>query len=282
MNRLKHCMRTLVIVCSLFAALPAGAAPRANPIPGGIAILPLAPASEPAPQAFFGERPVLVARTGAQWQAIVGIPLATEPGAQSLRVVAAGAGGVQERELAFTVKPHAYPTQHITIADPDKANPPPEAMARIEREQKQIEGLRTRFSDAAEAQIDFALPAKGRLSGRFGARRVINGEPRNPHTGLDLAIGAGTPLQAPAAGTVIDTSDYFFCGQAVFLDHGQGLISLYCHMQRVDVKLGERVARGQALGLSGKSGRATGPHLHWSIYLNGTAIDPELMIPPQR
>lgn len=254
-----------------------GAAPAAS-IPGGIAIVRLAPASEAAPQAFYDGRPVLVERRDGNWQARVGLPLSAKPGEHRIKVVTVGAAGVVEREAGFRVAPHTYPTQRLTIKDTSKVTPPPEALARIEREALKMAELRTRFREPAEVETDFVLPARGRLSSRFGLRRILNGEPRNPHGGLDLAIAAGTPVAAPAAGMVIDTSDFYYCGQSVFVDHGQGLITLYCHLARIDVAPGQSLRRGERIGLSGASGRATGPHLHWSVYLNGNPVNPELML----
>lgn len=268
----------VVTITALAHAGTAHAAPRAAPIPGGIAIVRLASAEAAPPQAFYQGRSVLVERRDGAWRALVGIALNAEPGEHRLKVVTAGASGVADRETAFRVMPHAYATQKLTIRDTTKVTPPPDALERIEREQARMVELRTRFRDVASVEADLAPPARGRLSSRFGLRRVLNGEPRNPHGGLDFALPAGTPVTAPAAGVVIDAADYFYCGQSVFVDHGQGLISLYCHLDRIDVAPGQSLRRGERIGLSGASGRATGPHLHWSVYLNGNGIDPELLL----
>ena len=122
------------------------------------------------------------------------------------------------------------------------------------------------------------LPASGPLSARFGLRRVLNGKEGSPHAGLDVAVGTGTPLRVAAAGRVIATGDYFYSGQSVFVDHGQGFITLYIHMSRIDVNEGDSVERGATLGLSGATGRVTGPHLHWAVLLNGVYVDPEIFL----
>ncbi len=118
----------------------------------------------------------------------------------------------------------------------------------------------------------------GPLSSKFGVRRFFNGEERNPHSGLDFAVGAGTPIKTPAAGKVILIGNYFFNGNTVFVDHGQGFISMFCHMSKIDVKVGQPLARGDVVGKVGATGRATGPHMHWNISLNDARVDPAIFI----
>jgi murein DD-endopeptidase MepM/ murein hydrolase activator NlpD len=109
-------------------------------------------------------------------------------------------------------------------------------------------------------------------------RRFFNGEPRNPHAGVDIAIAEGTPAWAPADGTVVQTGDYFFNGRTVMIDHGNGVISMLCHLSRIEVKAGDRVRQGQTIGRVGKTGRATGPHLHWTVSINNARVDPLLLL----
>ena len=132
-----------------------------------------------------------------------------------------------------------------------------------------------RFSEAGESPLPFLQPVDGPQSSAFGLRRVLNGEPRAPHSGIDIAAPTGTPIRNPAPGVVTITGDFYFNGKTVFVDHGQGLISMVCHLSRIDVAEGDEVARGAVLGLVGSTGRSTGPHLHWSVSMNGSRVDPE-------
>ena len=155
-------------------------------------------------------------------------------------------------------------------------------LARIAEERERQLAIRSRFRDVPVNRVDLDLPADGRLSSRFGLRRIFNGEPRAPHTGLDVAVPTGTPIRAPADGVVSLVDDLYFNGKTVFVDHGQGFVSMVCHLDQARVEVGQKVARGERLGDAGSSGRATGPHLHWSVYLNGAAVDPALFIAPPK
>ncbi|MBL4609875.1 MAG: M23 family metallopeptidase, partial [Pseudomonas sp.] len=171
-----------------------------------------------------------------------------------------------------------YPEQHIKLTNQKHVTPDPEHLKRIQRElDEQIAAYRT-FSARQPSNLLFDRPVDGRLSSAFGLRRFFNGEERNPHSGLDFAAPTGTSIKAPAAGQVILVGDYFFNGKTVFVDHGQGLISMFCHLSSIDVKVGDELARGAHVGKVGATGRATGPHLHWNVSLNNTRVDPSIFI----
>ncbi|QRM21100.1 peptidoglycan DD-metalloendopeptidase family protein [Dechloromonas sp. TW-R-39-2] len=248
------------------------ALPQHAPVPGGVAVVDLGNAVQ-APEARWGEQPLAVLRDNGRWFALLGIPLDTLPG--ELEISITNGASISRRSIAIGLK--NYPEQRLTIKDKRKVEPAAEDVIRIEREKKISEEVKRRFSQETP-QTDFTLPASGPLSSRFGLRRFFNGLPRNPHAGLDVAVGTGAPIKAPADGTVANTGDYFFNGNTVFLDHGQGLISAYMHLSRLDVRPGQRVKKGEILGAAGATGRVTGPHLHWAVILNNTPVDPELFL----
>lgn len=254
--------------------------PASSNVPGGVVVFPLGSvvAIADKPQAWFEERPVLVTADEGQWYAVVGLPLDSIPVMHELKVQL----GHETMMLPFDVRPKAYPEQYITLKDKSKVDLSPEDLARAERELAAITELKLYWRAAPDTDLALTLPAKGRLGGRFGVRRYFNGEQRLPHAGLDVVVKRGTPIRASAQGVVLAVEDYFFNGKTVFIDHGNGLITLYCHLDRIDVQPGAAVRKGQRLGLSGKTGRASGPHLHWSVVLNGVMVDPELFIPAER
>ena len=264
---------------SLFVfALPLAHAslPKSSNVPGGVAVVPLGSVStsDIAPQTWLGDQPVLVASDHGQWYAVVGLPLDMPPGSHELSVKI----GDETKAQYFVVNSKNYPEQHLTLKDTSKVQLSAADQARTDREMSVIHELKHHWRAAQDTDLALIIPVKGRLAGRFGLRRFFNGEPRAPHAGLDVAVARGTPIKASAQGKVLAVDDYFFNGKTIFVDHGNGLITMYCHLERIDVKTGESVNKGQLLGLSGKTGRATGPHLHWSVVLNGAMVDPELFI----
>ncbi|PPA74866.1 M23 family peptidase [Achromobacter spanius] len=246
------------------------------PVSGGVAILPLGDADR-APEVTFLDRRVMVVREeGKQWIAVLGIPLSVKPGEQ--QAVVRDANG--ERKVSFSVGAKEYVAQHITLKNPRQVDPNPDDMKRIEREMaEQSAANRTYRAGVTPSNLLLDRPVSGgRLSSPFGLRRFFNGQERNPHSGLDFAVPAGTPIKSPAAGVVVLVGDYFFNGKTVFVDHGQGFISMFCHMSAIDVKVGDEVPRGGVVGKVGATGRATGPHLHWNVSLNDARVDPAIFI----
>lgn len=244
-----------------------------KPVPGGVAVIDLGSASQ-APSAIYDGKPVLVVKEQDTWRAIVGLPLTVKPG--PAQITRRGAGG--NRTLSFTVGSKKYPEQRITLKNTRQVNPNPADLRRIDAElAEQLRAYRS-FSPGTPSNLLLDKPVNGPLSSRFGVRRFFNGEERNPHSGLDFAVPAGTPIKTPAGGKVILVGNYFFNGNTAFVDHGQGFISMFCHMSKIDVKVGQTLARGGVVGRVGSTGRATGPHMHWNISLNDARVDPAIFI----
>lgn len=277
MFRVRSCFIAIVFASPLFAH---ASLPRSANVPGGVAIVPLGSigAGAKPPRAWLGKQPVLVTSNDRLWYAVVGLSLGMPSGSHSLRTEIHG----ESKTVQFEINPKTYPEQHITVEDRGKVQLSAADAARVRREVAVIKRLKRRWRAAPDTDPSLALPADGKLAGRFGLRRYFNGEPRLPHSGLDVAVPVGTPVTASSRGRVLATDDFFFNGKTVFLDHGNGLLTMYCHLERIDVKTGDTVSKGQPLGLSGTTGRSTGPHLHWSVVLNGALVDPELFIPESR
>jgi len=246
-----------------------------HPVPGGVAVVPLGGVAAGA-SAFLKDRQVMILRDSDEsWIAVVGIDLKTRTGREQIELRMPDG---KRRQIAFTVLPREYPAQHIKLKNKRQVNPDPDQLRRYEREYKAQIDAYSSFRNEGPSNISLDRPVDGRLSGRFGLRRFFNGEERNPHSGLDFAVPAGTPVKAPADGVVTIVDDYFFNGKTVFIDHGQGLVTMYCHLSALDVKVGERVSRGQVIARVGATGRATGPHLHWNVSLNNARVDPAIFI----
>ncbi|NOZ37375.1 MAG: M23 family metallopeptidase [Gammaproteobacteria bacterium] len=253
--------------------------PLADPVPGGIAIIELGLYGHTPPSVYYGKRQVLVRRNGKQWEAVVGISLSSKAGIHKLRIVSADKK-TYLRE--FSVHAKKYKEQHLNIKNKHMVNPTAKDMQRIRREKKIITAALARWTQQPEVATRFILPVNGRLSSPFGLRRFFNQQPRKPHSGIDIAVSQGTFIKAPAAGTVITTGNFFFNGNTVFIDHGQGLVTMYCHMSKISVKAGMKVKQGETIGQVGMTGRATGPHLHWGVSLNNVRVEPSLFLGAQQ
>ncbi|MBC7751664.1 MAG: peptidoglycan DD-metalloendopeptidase family protein [Candidatus Saccharibacteria bacterium] len=236
---------------------------------GGIAVIEV---SSDTTTASFGDRPVVLVVEDHKKYAIVGLPITIQTGVHLLNT--------DKAHFDFSVAEYAYPEQRLTITDQSKVAPDPEQLARYQREATEQAIVYKKFSAIQTTHFTkFIWPALGKISSTFGFKRFFNGEPRAPHAGLDIAAGFGTVVLAPANGVVVQTGDYFFNGQTVMIDHGQGIVTMLCHLSRIDVKTGQTVKQGGVIGLVGKTGRATGPHLHFSVSLNNARVDPLLVLP---
>ena len=249
--------------------------PKANAVPGGIAVVELDSTLQPAPAAFYGKRRVLIRRNSQSWEAVVGIPLSAKTGIHQLKVKTSH-GKTYYREFSIAAKDYA--TQHITLKNKRMVNPYAKDLDRIRKEKKIIIKALATWSNNPDVQTQFILPVDGQLGSPFGLRRFFNGEPRRPHSGLDIAAPEGALIRSPADGVVVNTGDYFFNGNSVFVDHGQGLVTMFCHLSETEVEAGTVVKQGDVLGKVGMTGRVTGPHLHWGVSLNNTRVEPKLFL----
>ena len=268
----------LTAVSALLLATPAAAIdiPATAPVPGGVALVEL-PASATPPRASFNGKPVMVLPDGGAYAALVGLSLGIKPGTHRLVVRTAEHDEITRE---FSVVAKQYETQHLTIKNKRMVNPEKRDLERIGREQRRIREALATWNDAPPATLRFELPVAGPLSSPFGLRRFFNQQPRKPHSGLDIAADEGTPIKAPAGGRVVDTGNFFFNGNTVFIDHGQGLVTMYCHLSRIDVQAGQQLQAGDVIGAVGKTGRVTGAHLHWGVSLNDARVDPTLFLEP--
>jgi murein DD-endopeptidase MepM/ murein hydrolase activator NlpD len=263
-----------VLMCMAPALSLAYVLPREEPVPGGVKLIRLDVHGDALPYVEVDGRRALVIKDGKDWIAVIGIPLSAPLVPQ--RVVIHSGDGRQE--IAFDVGDKQYASQSLKVA-PGQVNLSSADLERVNREKAIIERAMNRWSNDEPETLRLSQPVPGVRSSSFGMRRIFNGESRNPHSGMDIAAPAGTKVLVPISGTVIDTGEFFFNGNTVFVDHGRGLISMYCHLSAIDVKPGQRVAAGEVIGAVGMTGRTTGPHLHWGLSLNRAWIDPELFVP---
>lgn len=249
--------------------------PRHAPVPGGIVVLDLPGEAGTRYAVSVEGNPVMVLRRQERWRAIVGVPLAQAPG--DLRLLVERDGVRDTRVVRIVAK--QYRSQYLKVP-PRQVDLSPADEARVELEQQRIRAALATFSDAAPASLRLRAPVGGPRSSSFGLRRYFNQQPRNPHSGMDIAAATGTPILAPADGRVIETGDFFFNGNSVFVDHGQGLVTMYCHLSAIDARPGQSVRLGERLGAVGATGRVTGPHLHFGVALNRALVDPALLLSP--
>jgi murein DD-endopeptidase MepM/ murein hydrolase activator NlpD len=205
----------------------------------------------------------------------VGLSLDTVPGAKMLDVDIPGSTDIH---VGFMVSPKTYAEQDLTIANPEMVNPTPEQLKRIDREQQHLAKVTATWLELHRPGLSFIWPVKGPETSTFGLKRVLNGEAKSPHSGIDIAAPTGTAVEAPADALVADVGNYYYCGKTLTLDMGQGLFSVYCHLSKIKVSPGQRVKQGQLVAKIGATGRTTGPNLHWTVRLNEVPVDPHVFL----
>ena len=212
------------------------------------------------------------------WQGLVGIDLLVEPGDHDIALrIRPATGAAIARVYTLSVEHKAYQTRRLTVA-PRYVEPPPDVSDRIAREARQQAAI---FATATAERLwrgSWGRPVPGQATSAFGSRSVFNGQTRNPHSGADFRAAEGTPVTAPNVGRVVVTGDTYFSGGSLILDHGWGLYSYFAHLSKILVEEGDLVQPGQVVGHAGATGRVTGPHLHWTLRLNGARVDPLSLI----
>ena len=243
--------------------------------PGELVLITIEPKMKAAAvhvRAFDRDWPAYPADDDA-WHALVAIDLPRAAGDYPVAIRVDTSGGVRRGNLTLAVDAKTFPTRSLTV-DPAFVNPPASAEARIARESAELAVLWRTFTPAPRWAGAFVKPVPQTANSAFGARSTFNGQPRNQHTGADFNSPAGTPIQAPAAGRVLLAADLYFTGGTVMIDHGAGVLSLFAHLSAIDVSKGADVKTGDRLGLVGATGRVTGPHLHWTVRVQGVSVDP--------
>ena len=262
----------LAITSAIAHASPA--LPQQSLVPGGVALVRIEGPIEDPPRATLASAPVMVLRERDHWLAIVGIPLGTAPGKLEVAVTRHEA---MPSRIDVAVKPKQYVVQKLNVK-PGMVDLSPADLQRVKDERPVLQAAFATFTDAPPATLRLLQPVPGVRSSSYGSRRVFNGQPRSPHTGMDIAAPLGTPVVAPARGRVLLADNYFFGGNTVILDHGQGLVTMYGHLSAMDVAAGDVVETGAVIGKVGATGRVTGPHLHWGVTLNQAMVDPALFL----
>lgn len=263
--------QAIIFALSLCSSL-ALAIPQESRVPGGIAIIKL-PDSAQAPEVSYQGNSVMVVEPvgGNGWVAVVGIPLNANANEQQTI-------SVDGQAISFGIDNKAYPEQRLKIKERKYVEPDPKQVERWRRESAEQKAAYAIWSQPSMSITQLKIPVEGPYSSAFGLKRFYNDQPRSPHSGLDIAAPEGTPIKAAAVGTVSAVGDYFFNGKTVIIDHGLGLSTMYCHMSEIDVVVGQTLSVGEIIGLVGKTGRVTGPHLHWGVSLNNTRVDPLLFV----
>lgn len=270
MINMKAFFTTLLFSLSALAVYAEADLPH-HAIPGGIVSITLDQSGATAPTVLFQNKSAMTIQNAqGEWIAVIGVPLD-----QSSPIELA----VNDKKISLPINDFPYEEQHIEIKETRKVNPQKNDMTRINKEYGQMTPVYKSFNDGLANNWNSMLkPVDGPYSSAFGLKRFFNGQARKPHSGIDIAAPEGAPIKAPADGTIALTGDFFFNGNSVFIDHGQGLISMMCHLSRIDVKEGDVIKQGDLIGAVGKTGRATGPHLHWTVSLNNARVNPKLLL----
>lgn len=268
----KSILKNALYCCALiYSAQAAAQLPQDSRKPGGIAVIPV---DQSVTNVRYQNHPVLITQENGQKYAVFGIPLSAAINSQIQLTT-------NQQPISINIHSYPYAEQHITLKNQDFVSPSAEQLARYQREAQEQNSIYQSFTTSQTQQFpNFIRPTQGKFSNSFGRKRFFNGEERAPHSGLDIPAPVGQKVVAPADGVVVGTANYFFNGNTILIDHGQGMISMFCHLSKIDVHKGQIIHQGEEIGLVGKTGRVTGPHLHWGMSLNDARVDPQLFLHP--
>jgi hypothetical protein len=299
----RRARRNLALALGVSAALSGVSAPRAETVPRIPGLLVRARRFEPgeivrvvaqrmdcravsAKGTFLGKDFSLEPSTGPEasprWIGWAVIPLDQRPGPANVAVKLECGHDIpfMRVDRDVTIGPKTFPEQRLNVED-KFVTPPKEAAARIERERRETAAIYARRTVLPPPTEPFVRPVPGQPTSEFGTRRIFNGVPRSPHPGIDLQAASGTPVAAAGPGKVALAEDLYFSGNTIIVDHGAGLFTIYAHLSKIETKAGVEVAAGQRIGLSGATGRVTGPHLHWGARVGEEIFDPRAMLDPK-
>jgi murein DD-endopeptidase MepM/ murein hydrolase activator NlpD len=265
---------SLVAVAGAYAGEPAEKVFQTRQ--GDVFYLTLNVEGEPSSvQGRFRDRLVPFFKTGREGEfgALVGVDMADAPDTGDLKAEVRYPDGARKRVFRVVVAPEDFREQRMTLPK-DQVDPDAAALKRIALEKEKVKAVLAGFTPERLWGTGFLVPVEGTATGAFGGKRILNDQPRNQHSGEDIAASLGAPVKATNDGIVRMVDEHFFSGKGVILDHGLGLFTMYFHLDAAAVKEGERVKRGGVIGTVGQSGRATGPHLHWGAWLNGARVNP--------
>jgi len=266
-------MRLSLFILLLSLTLSAAGIPKNAPFPGGVIVQDIR--SDVRPKVYYGKRQLMVLEgtTKGTYTVIAGLRLSQKVNKPyKMRIVK----NKKEQFHTFHIEDKTYKKQYITIKNKRKVSPKKMDMKRINSESKRSRVALALFTPKKFDSLKMLKPVDVNISDDYGKRRYFNNKPRRPHSGVDMPSPVGTPIIAPLSGRIVDLGGFFFNGNVIFIDHGLGLVSMYCHMSKFSVKKGEVVKKGQKIGEVGMTGRVTGPHLHWGVSLNGAMVDPRL------
>ncbi len=264
---MKNFFKLLIFLSSTAFAL------QNAPYQGGIALIDVGKFVS-KPKIFYKAKEAKVIQKDGKYFAVIGIGLDEKPGEKHIVAVTKS----KKLDFYFEVKPKSYKKEYIKLKSNKRVTLSKKDLARFKKEKAKAKKMLESFNKTLSSDLNFTLPLKGRISSPFGKRRYFNNKPKSPHSGIDIVAKRGTPIVAAQNGVVSIREEFFFNGNTIYIDHGEGLVTIYCHMKDFAVKKGDFVQKGDVIGYVGTTGRSTGPHLHFGVVLNTKAVDPMLVL----